>query len=189
MKKNYVMVAALLFLVLGLGNSVPVSKLLKTADKRGTPENSVLVYGRIAPVAVMNFLQMDSRFEADRQDADFLSKSVFCLAPVAPGSFYMVGYTCTEVVKEFLRTPYYKGGFYTLRGSMWDFRAPSKPGLYYYGSYDFMKSDDEGERIATNEDPKKEELECLKVLKKELKKTSWEEVIQKRIDELKGESK
>ena len=52
-----------------------------------------------------------------------------------------------------------------------------------------MKSDDEGERIATNEDPKKEELECLKVLKKELKKTSWEEVIQKRIDELKGESK
>ncbi len=33
MKKKYVLVAALLFLVLGFGNSVSVSKLLKTADE------------------------------------------------------------------------------------------------------------------------------------------------------------
>lgn len=183
MKKNYVLVAALLFLVLGVGNCVPVSKLLKTADQRGTPENSVLVYGRIAPVAVMNFLQMDSRFQADRQDVNFLSDYVFCLAPVAPGSFYMAGRVNTDLMGR-----YFIADFYTLSGSMWDLRVPSQPGLYYYGSYDFVKSDKKGERIAMG-DSKKEELGCLKVLKKELKKTSWEEVIQKRIDELEGESK
>ena len=189
MKKNYVMVAALLFLVLGLGNSVPVSKLLKTADKRGTPEDSVLVYGKITPGNEMNFVQMDSSFPADRQDIDFLSDWVFCLAPVAPGSLYMAGYANTMIIKKFIGRSFSVSGFYPLSGSMWDFRTPSKPGLYYYGSYDFIKSNEEGELVTTNADPKKEELECLKELKKEFKKTSWEGVIQKRIDELKGESK
>ncbi len=137
----------------------------------------------------MNFVQMDSRFQADRQDADFLSNFVFCLAPVAPGTLYMAGYTSTMVVKKPSGRAHFVFGYYPLSGSIWDFRTPSKPGLYYYGSYDFISSDEEGERVAINADPKAEELVCLKVLKKELKKTSWEEVIQKRIDELEGESK
>lgn len=173
--------AALLFLAMELGFCAPVSKMLKKADERGTPENSVLVYGKISPVSLINFLQMDSHFSSDRQDVDFLSDSVFCLMPVAPGSLYMAGYAHANISKNS-----YMQGYYPLNGSMWDFRAPSEPGLYYYGSYDFKKSDENGERVATKKNPKSEELQCLKILQKSLKKTSWNEVIQKRIDELKG---
>lgn len=175
MKKTSVLMAALLFLAMELGICAPASKQ-DMVDERGTPENSVLVYGKISEAMLLTFTQMDSRFPADRQDVGF-SDSGFYLLPVAPGSLYMAGYIVAGNMQ----------GYYPLNGSMWDFRAPSEPGLYYYGSYDFVKSDENGERVATKKNPKSEELQCLKILQKSLKKTSWNEVIQKRIDELKGE--
>lgn len=196
MKKIYALAAALILFAQGAGNSGPllnrvINRIAENQkvkedfnDGEGTPENSVLVYGRIPSLTSMHFLQMDSNFPADSQDATVFNKndSVFCLAPVAPGSYYMAGYICA-VTGKFITS-----GYFTLQGSFWDFRAPSKPGLYYYGAYSFYASDKAGERIALAEQ-KLEELKCLKLLEKRLKKTSWNDVIQKRIVELEGESK
>ena len=202
MKKFYALAAALILFAQGAGKSVPLSASLidrleanqrltnAFKDGTGTPENSVLVYGRISTLTEMVFYQMDSNFERDIQTVNFIldtEDSVFCLAPVAPSSYYMTGHTVSEDNKPFvgiIKT----WNFASLQGSFWDFRAPSKPGLYYYGSYDFPESEEKGERVAF-ENQKKEELKCLKLLAKHLKRTSWSDVIQKRIAELEGESK
>lgn len=160
---------------------------LKNALAEGSPENSVLVFGMLHFTKEAYFSQTDRNFGPDNNKAIFpaLSK-FFVLKPVAPGSFYRLQYVYAE-----------EGRYYTMQmlpvsGTDFDFRVPSKPGLYFYGSYDIVRSAQEGKPVdfSMGKKPlplKKREMQALKTLYGYAKNTEWGPVIENRIEELKNE--
>jgi hypothetical protein len=166
-------------------------KSVKTSA--GTPENSVLVYGMNYSVDECYYSQMDPKYEADFRSPEFSTDTfkpyAFCLGPVTPNTRYGVTFiSATEY--------YYVGNhryinqyktFGSLQGTIFDIVVPSKPGLYYYGSYNAIYSIKNGKREkyeGVGMDDKGAELYCLKAITKAVKGTAWEPLVQKRIEEL-----
>lgn len=180
---------ALLALTLALTGCASTSALSEF-DEAATPENSVLVFGTFVAVDEAYFNQADFNYAPDIQKVIFPSKKyyIFYLKPVAPNSYYTMEYA--GGTRRIGNTIYYYNDYYPLQGSVWDFKVPSKPGLYFYGSYDYFASLSSGEKkefkkffYYTDAD---EELNCLKLLLPYFKKTAWEQTIKDRMEELKA---
>ena len=190
MKKNLLVASAILMIAFALTGCLSTPEVDEFAEW-GTPENSVLVYGCVPEATELVFTQMDSEYPADYQHANLarqsmFSNAVFFLKPVAPGSRYSLLYMYyTYQVGEVIYQYSVNG---PLTGTIYDFAVPSKPGLYYYGTYSARNSSASGEKtapVAMFSSAEKSEIEskkyCLKTLAKRLKGSAWEQVI---LDEL-----
>lgn len=191
MNKKLFIGCAALFLLLQLtcfAQPVPV----KRPSIKGNPKDSVLVYGNIYSTQQVIFTQLDGKFEPDCNTAVHrYDHPLFFLNPVTPGTYYRV-----QFIKAYdsLSEVY---PYVSMDVSLFDFRVPSKPGLYYWGSVDPMatirnkKLTDKKHviQVAPELDKLKKELQALQELLLYAQNTEWEPLVQERIDEVSKEIK
>lgn len=165
----------------------------KEAAAVGSPDNSVLVYGYLYATSDLVFTQMNPEFEPDTNYAAFPisgglfepGNGYFVLKPVAPGSRYNLGYLYAQY--QVGKTVYYVSNKGHLQGTVFDFTAPTKPGLYYYGAYDPFKSGNgtKGEYKTLFGTEKNIEITLLKKMAAAFKNTEWLPLIEDRMKEIK----
>ena len=149
------------------------------ANRQGTPEDSVLVFGYIRDIYSIRFTQVDPSFEpAYYQSSDML----YIFDNVEPGSYLKM---TTYRQNDGVYAPYSPG----LSGkSTLDFRAPGEPGLYYAG-FMVLSGYERNMLVFKPGDKKYTELMVLTWLLRCIKNKTWVPVIENRIKELESEGK
>lgn len=159
-----------------------------------TPENSVIFYGMYYGANEMRYSQDDFNYSPDSQV--FTGRlGVIVSAPVEPGSHYHLEHVKVQVIT-------YQVGNYreiaTIDSDIpknykgLDIQVPSEPGLYYIGWWEVVKTVQNGENTPFSGDEafcwdltqEEGEIEVLGAAKKAYKGTSWEAVIDERLNEL-----
>ena len=169
-------------------------EVLKKICETYTPKNSVLVYGTITGFHpdFMAYIQTDRTKPAHH--LEFIGDSSFTFKPCVPGGTYHAYFRQRTEYSSFTGTRQYLYGFGLQGTTAYDFTTPTKPGLYFYG--DFFNTYDYSFRRTyknpTGKYPKQEkdlasqEIKALKYALVLYKDTSWEPVINKRLEELGG---
>ncbi len=156
----------------------------------GTPEDSVIFYGMYFGATDIHYTQDNSRYAPDHQEFNS-SNGVVVSAPVKTGSHYHCEYM-KGAVRTSMETATVFDSEIPMNYKGLDVQVPSKPGLYYIGFWEAVKSFesvsnkpfDGNEFLYLDWDEKKAEIEILKAAKNVYKGTSWEAVIDERITEL-----
>jgi len=161
------------------------------AKQESTPDNSVLVYGTIGDFSSkIRFTQIDPDFSPATHEAEC---ERFFFDDIEPGSLHKMTHYSTAPIRGMTYVITSPGLQET---TPLDFRAPSKPGLYYYGAkfVGFQKRLRDEQATYTVEpatwartapNPEREyELFVLKKVLKKKKGTAWEPVIRDRLKEL-----
>ena len=173
-------------------------EVLKKICETYTPNNSVLVYGTFTvgtPPEQLEFIQMDTTKPAQHLEYIGSPSGLFKLGtnfffkPCIPGGRYHAIYRTYTAGTPSYSTTYTT--YYGMQGNtVHDFTTPTKPGLYFYGDkvYDYRRTYSNPtthEKFAKYEKDLKEcEIDSLKYLVTFYKDTAWEEVINKRLEEL-----
>ena len=192
-KKNVFKLSLLLIFTFSFLSCVSVDAKNFSYKERaleGTPENSVIFYGMYFGSTDIHYSQDNSKYASDHQEFHSLN-GVVVSAPVKPGSHYHC-----EYMKGAVRTSMDVATVFdseipmNLKGL--DVQVPSKPGLYYIGFWEAVKSFESvsnqpfngNEFLYLDWDEKKAETEILKAAKNAYKGTAWESVIDERLKEL-----
>lgn len=167
-------------------NPLAQSKSIKEELKSRSPEDSVLVFGIFRETSCAIFVQNDPKMPHDTVTTRFLPlQDYFILRPVIPGGSYRLIYIESAGIEPYV----------SMDGSFLDFKAPKKPGLYYFGAYDpyySVKEDSPTDHLYFSNgqtiDDKTKELKALKAVMTYAKGTAWEPIVQARIDQLRKEN-
>jgi hypothetical protein len=188
MKKNRLLAGVVLVLLSVLTGCASFSPDV-VQDVKGTPQNSVLVYGFLQNTNKVYFSQMNHELPPDFQKAD-TSGFYFLLKPVAPGSRYAVEYI--DVSKQDYPNIYYFFDFLSLQVTILGFSVPKKTGLYYYGAVDALASLKANKKVSLAEGntdkERKWEMRCLDKVLPAYEGTAWESTIRSRIEELENDN-
>lgn len=156
-----------------------------------SPEEYTLLFGNMTRTDFpmdplcdrMEYIQINPALEPNRVFPAMV-KTMFYFTPVKPDSTMKLIYW--EIL-NFKTIIYSHPGIQNYKGTL-TFTA-AKPGLQYVGSYNLDKErDEEGKTkpsdLSFHESDTPDELDALKRLKPLLAKTTWEPLIDKRIEEL-----
>ena len=182
MKKKILGAIALAGALLGFMSCGTASELAKKyADLPGTPDDSVIFYGKIENCGAYGFSQMNEEYPADFL---YINNDIFVSKPVAPGSSFALA--CVQRSYSSGRYIYIYDDYMPLQTELAPIvvNVPKTPGIHFFGRYE-LKDMHEGEKPEPNM-KKYGEKECLSFALDVYKGTAWESVIQNRIDELKG---
>lgn len=157
--------------------------------KTFSPENSVIFYGKMKSNVENHYFQCNSKFPADYQK---FSDEIFISSPVPLNSCYRLAFVRGKSKAPFDILSRFSGAesiwekYYSLQNKAFDILIPSKPGLYYVGSFDGEASFLKGEYVLSEENQKAEEVEILSAVLKKYKGTEWEVLVKARIEEIKN---
>ncbi|MGP1523925.1 MAG: hypothetical protein ACTTKC_11625 [Treponema sp.] len=155
-------------------------------DAKGTPEDSVVIYGGWA--AVGKLFQANTS-KAPNPASFYTEKDWSVSTPLVPGGRYREYFNVVvTTMGRDVTTTYY---VYGLNGNgQTDFMIPNKTGIYYYGdSVSNLQSTkvNSHSESKTAKQLKNEELKALKNVYRVYAKTAWGPLFKARMEELKNE--
>ena len=186
MKKSFLcaagalLIAAFSFMFTSCATTDPYKVDYQLRGMNRSPENSVVFCFYFLGSYQMTFTQTNPEFGEDIQN---LTGKYVISAPCEPGSYYHCSYINGYISYG---EKYTWSQTIPLEYQGLDIKVPSKPGLYYVGFFDSIKTLDEGTYREMTDDPftcfsygiPKDELNRKKVLLKHVKQTykgtSWE---------------
>ena len=156
------------------------SRVIDYKKIAGSPDDSVVFYGGFNSYR-NDYIFAEIAPEQARSDQELDGVQFFVSEPVKPGSVYMLRYWDSWDGKGFRYYSWQKT--FSEDNSLIIINLPTEPGLYYFGCYDALKTDQSGQ---LTENPRhssasmkrtalKEALECYKG-------TVWEDRIKAELD-------
>lgn len=165
-------------------------------DNLGTPENSVLVFGMFSNVSYVEMAPNSANISEFKEESN-KGNLVFAPKPMPPKTSYKVKkIVCTPNRKQTTSVSFFvtvhktTTEYYVISEGdevceQYNFTAPSKPGLYFYGLKKVKNPNNLAATIGKQLSEDETELMILRdFVAKMYAGTSWEPVIKARIEEL-----
>lgn len=175
------------------GNNGKVKFINFKADSiKGTPSDSVVVYGCFLANKRVMFSQMHPDFPKEHIEYQTFGNGMFVTKPLQPGSVYRVTYMSGDETRD--EETWKWDGYLPMNETALDILVPEEPGLYYYGSWSGKSAFENIEKMSIEsyyqnvfviakgayKEPSAE-IRCLKQVLKRYKGTKWEKLISQRI--------